>query len=342
MPALTNGRRMVPDARVSFIVPVRNDAVKLATCLQSILANGLPRGRFEIIVADNGSSDGSADVARRMGADVMVAAGVRVSELRNLAARRTTGDIFAFIDADNEIVPLWGRTVVECLSADTVGAAGAVYQAPQNGTWVQQAYGVLRGRASGTEDVLWLGSGNLAIPRRVFDAVGGFDTSLEACEDVDVCNRIRSRGLRIVSDARLGSVHHGDPSSLWALFRGELWRGRDNLRVSFRTPVSPRGAVSAVIAVLDAVMIAIAVGGVILSLRGPRLGFMVAGAALSVVLLFAFLRAVRGAVRSGAVHPTKVLQVVLVTSVYDCARALALVARAPHRGRRSASPAVAS
>src|SRR5437867_1161912 len=94
--------------RVSFIVPVRNDAARLETCLRSILGNGLPADAFEIVVADNGSSDNSVNVARREGAEVIVVAGVRVSELRNVAARRATGDILAFVDADNEIVPSWG------------------------------------------------------------------------------------------------------------------------------------------------------------------------------------------------------------------------------------------
>ena len=328
--------------RVSFIVPVRNDAARLETCLRSILGNGLPANTFEIIVADNGSSDDSVDVARRHGAKVIVVAGVRVSALRNVAARRATGDILAFVDADNEIAPSWGRALFESLGTDAAGAAGAAYRSPDDGTWVQRAYGVLRGSARGIHDVDWLGSGNLAVPRHVFDAVGGFDTTLEACEDVDLCTRIRARGLRIVSDARLDSVHHGDPASLWSLFRGELWRGRDNLRVSFRAPVSWRSALSALIAVADALMIVVAMVGVMVGLRRGLEGLVIVGSALGIVAGVAFVRAFRAVIRGGMVNPGAIVQTFAVMCVYDLARALALITRVPHRGRRPASPVEAS
>ena len=65
-------------------------------------------------------------------------------------------------------------------------------------------------------------------------------------------------GLRVVSDARMESVHHGDPSTLTELFIGELWRGRDNLRVSFRKPLSVAALPSALIPVVDIVMLGVA------------------------------------------------------------------------------------
>ena len=74
--------------RISFIVPVRDDAARLETCLRSIVRNAGTSRHSEIVVADNGSSDGSSEVARRFGATVVtIAENVRVSELRNRAAR---------------------------------------------------------------------------------------------------------------------------------------------------------------------------------------------------------------------------------------------------------------
>ena len=84
-------------------------------------------------------------------------------------------------------------------------------------------------------------SGNLAVKRTAFQAIGGFDAALEACEDVDFCQRLRRAGWRLVGDERLESVHLGDPPTLAALFRAERWRGRDNLRVSLRGPLDARG-----------------------------------------------------------------------------------------------------
>ena len=73
---------------VSFVVPVRNDAARLETCLRSIVTNGHGSKRIEIIVVDNGSTDGSAAVARRFGAEVVTVEHGRVSALRNQGASR--------------------------------------------------------------------------------------------------------------------------------------------------------------------------------------------------------------------------------------------------------------
>jgi glycosyltransferase involved in cell wall biosynthesis len=233
--------------RISFIVPVRNDAARLETCVRSILRNAGAH-RHEILVVDNGSTDGSADVARRLGAKVLtVPEGVRVSELRNRAVAHATGAIMAFLDSDNEIVSGWTRAAVEALQQPGVAAVGALYLAPLDGTWVQRAYGHLRGRARGQQDVDWLGSGNLAVWREAFTSVNGFDCSLDACEDVDLCQKLRRKGLRVVSDDRLKSVHHGDPQTLCDLLVSERWRGRDNLRVTFRAPVSLASLPSAIV-----------------------------------------------------------------------------------------------
>ena len=325
-----------PRARVSFIVPVRNDAVRLEACLRSIRrTEEAAAAPIEIIVADNGSTDGSTDVARRFGARVFVAASARVAELRNTAARLATGDVLAFVDADHEIVPSWTKAALQTIHSTNVGAAGALCSAPVGGTWVQRAYSFLRGRPEGVRDVEWLGSGNLAVRRSAFENVGGFDASLETCEDVDLCNRLRATGLRIVSDARLENVHHGDPRTLAELFRGELWRGRDNLRVTFRGPLSWAALPSVLVPLVEAGLLAGVVVGALLAPTNPAALVVVALASLAFGG-FAGLKVLRAAARRGRGRAMELLQAFVVACVYALSRALALVARAPHRAKRRA------
>jgi GT2 family glycosyltransferase len=332
---------MIP--RISFIVPVKNDASRLETCLRSILRNAGAAGHHEIIVVDNGSSDGSADVARRLGARVLdIVDNVRVSELRNRAARAATGDVFAFIDADNEIVSGWTRAALESLRLPAVGAVGALYLAPLDGTWVQRAYGYLRGRADGQHDTHWLGSGNLAVWRKAFDTVGGFDTTLEACEDVDFCQRLRAAGMRLVSDARLKSIHHGDPQTLSDLFVAERWRGRDNLRVSLRGPLRMTALPSAIIPIVDVAMLAAAAVGIVAALALVRNGLIVTLIAMAVIVGAASLRVIRAVVRDRGVRGMAILQLMMVVCVYDVGRALALITPAAHRGVRADAPPITS
>lgn len=327
--------------RVSFIVPVRNDEARLDRCLRSILQN-IGAARYdEIIVVDHGSTDGSAAVGRRHGARVLtVREPVRVSELRNRGARAAIGHILAFVDADNEIVAGWTMAAIESLREPGVGAVGALCLAPLDGTWVQRAYGTLRGRASGIHTASWLGSGNMAVWREAFDAGGGFDTSLDTCEDVDFCQRLRARGGRIVSDARMKNVHHGDPATLGALFQGERWRGRDNVRVSFRRPLQWSALPSALVSLVDAAMIGVAAAGLVAALIAPRWGLLVALLAATIITAGAGVRVLRAMARDRAPRSASILQVFVVACVYDFGRACAVLTPAPHRTSRSETAAV--
>jgi glycosyltransferase involved in cell wall biosynthesis len=319
-----------PTPAVSFVIPVRNDAQRLRRCLDTIRTNHRESCPVEVIVADNGSTDDSAAVAAGSGAVVLDLPGHRVGELRNLAAARARAPILAFVDADHEIGPDWVASAVETLQDSSVAAVGALCDPPRDGTWVQKTYGALRGRVAGRRDVEWLGSGNLAIRKSAFDAHGGFDITLETCEDVELCGRLRRSGLRIVSDDRLESVHLGDPATLAALFRGELWRGRDNLRASLREPLTLRALPSVMIPVAElALVAAVGVGVFLAPFIGPRLFFT----AMTLLALLVAARAVRMVMGMRAPGPLQVAQAIAVAAVYDLARAFALVSRVTHRTR---------
>ncbi len=219
---------------VSVIIPVRNDARRLAVCLRSLAEVDYPAGRFEIIVIDNASHDDSAAVARAAGAKVLVHPDLRVGALRNRGAAAAGGEILALVDSDHEVPPNWLRAGVEELIADSdLSTIGSPYLAPPQGTWVQRVWAMHRLRESRRREVGWLGAGNLFIRKRDFDRIGGFDESLVAAEDVDLCERLRKAQGRIVSDMRVANVHHGEPKTLGQFFRKELWRGSSGIRAFF-------------------------------------------------------------------------------------------------------------
>lgn len=311
---------------VSFVIPVRNDAARLRRCLASIRANAgsLP---IEIIVVDNGSMDDSANVARSAGARVLPLPHARVSEARNLAAAQAAASIVAFVDADHVLSDGWLEGVRLALEDQAVSAVGAPYSSPDDANWVQRAYAGFRPVLVGREPTQWLGSGNLVVRKAAFQAVSGFDATLESCEDVDLCNRLIRAGHMLIADPRLRSVHLGDPRTLRALFFGELWRGRDNIRVTLRGPLTADALPSLLIPVLD-------LGAVFLLIASPWLGWVIAAGAAAVFAAFAGLRASRMSARLSTRSALQHLQNVVVAAVYDLARSLALVVRATHRTRR--------
>ena len=315
---------------VSFVIPVHNDAARLQRCLSSIVSNDYSRELIEIIVVDNDSTDGSARIARAHSAVVIKGSDPSVAALRNKGARAALGSVIAFVDSDHEIDRYWIETAVDVLAAPDVAATGAPCLTQPGPSWVQQQYDGLRDRPLRREDVTWLGSGNLAVKRAAFERVGGFDASLTACEDVDFCNRLLHAGCRIVADPNLRNIHFGDPRTLRALFMGELWRGRDNLRVTFNGPRTFRHLRSAIIPIADLCCLA---GSLVLLIAGYT---WPAIALLTLALIPAGLRA--GVMISRQLRRNAVVwaQAMVVAVVFDLARALALVARGSHRARRTA------
>jgi GT2 family glycosyltransferase len=318
---------------LSFVVPVKNDARRLNRCLASILASG---GDHEIIVVDNGSTDESPAVARSAGARVLSLPGKRVSALRNEAAAIARGDCLAFVDADHELVTSWVATAIDVMHQRDVGAAGALYVAPADGTWVQRTYGALRGRTVGHADARWLGSGNLIVRREAFTTIGGFDETLESCEDVDLCQRLRDAGWRVVADERLVSIHHGDPSTLGGLFRAERWRGRDNLRVTLRTHVTVRDLPSIVSPVLVALAVPMLFAATVAAPFTAGRSLPIAVAAAVAFTIIALARTARIASVGGDWGIVAVARALAVATTYELARASAIVTRAAHH--RPASP----
>jgi len=320
-----------PNLRLSFIVPVRNDAARLRRCLQSIRNAALDGPGVEIVVADNGSTDGSADVGLSFGARVLSLPGEKVSALRNKGAAAARGDILGFVDADNEIGTGWIAAALEDL-ANGAAAAGAPYSPPTDGTSVQRAYDLLREHPRTIQETDWLGSGNMAVRQAEFAQIGGFDETLETCEDVDLCLRLRERRLRILADPRMHSVHLGDPATLVKLFRGELWRGRDNLRVSWRRPRSPRAMMSAGISMLAlAGAVALLAGLIVFPFAGAWPAMLGAAALAAVIGLRAFRMCRR---RRFVDSPAPLASVLLVASTYEVARAFALSVHGSHASQR--------
>lgn len=309
---------------VTFVIPVRNDARRLARCLSAVRRElgGAP-GR--IVVVDNGSVDDSADVARAAGARVVAAPAVPVAAARNRGVdAEAAGDVLAFVDADHELLPGWFAALRAAMARPEVWGAAAAYHGPPTPTPTQRWYDAIRGRTI-EGPIEWAGAGNLALRREAFERVGGFNEGLEACEDVDLCFRIRQAGGTLWGAPGMASVHHGDPASLGHLFRGELWRGRDNIRVSLRGPKDLRSLLSMALPVVHLLAAPLALG---LALSGwPRLAL---AGALATWLGPATLRTVMLWRRQPARDAGDAWHAWAVCLTYDAARALALVWHVGH------------
>ncbi|MGP5227005.1 glycosyltransferase family 2 protein [Arthrobacter rhombi] len=101
---------------VSVVIPVKDDAGKLLHCLEALARQQMaPR---EIIVVDNGSSDDSAGVARRNGAEVLFEPRPGIGVASAAGYNRARGDILARLDADSVPAPDWIATILRSFHAD--------------------------------------------------------------------------------------------------------------------------------------------------------------------------------------------------------------------------------
>jgi GT2 family glycosyltransferase len=182
---------------VSVIVPVRDALPWLDAQLEALAAQDLGRP-FEVVVADNGSTDGTlerlADWQRRFpGLRVLDASGrPGASGARNQAARAARAGLLAFCDADDVVGPGWLAALVAGLErADVV--AGSLDTASLNGRSPATA------QLPATSALGFLPAGlacNLGVRREAFWSVGGFDEGLAVGEDVDLCWRLQLSGHR--------------------------------------------------------------------------------------------------------------------------------------------------
>src|SRR5689334_13492261 len=98
--------------RVSFVIPVYNEAEQIADCLQAIAQQTV--APFEVLVIDNNSNDGTAAVAANFPfVKVLRERRQGVVYARDRGCNAAKGDIIARIDADTIISEDWVETLLE-------------------------------------------------------------------------------------------------------------------------------------------------------------------------------------------------------------------------------------
>lgn len=186
----------------SVIICTRNGRGRIEACLRAV--RRLAGVRYETIVVDDGSGDGTADWVADGFADVRVvqleACGLGAA--RNAGAAAAQGEILAFTDDDCEPDPEWLLRMSRAFRDPRVAAAGGPNLPPEPRGW-QEAV-VIAAPGAPTHVMLddhnaeHLPGCNLVVTRAAFQAVGGFDRDfLTAGDDVDFCWRLRDAGLRL-------------------------------------------------------------------------------------------------------------------------------------------------
>jgi glycosyltransferase involved in cell wall biosynthesis len=176
----------------SVIVPVRDRQHLVGDALASIVAQRC--APIEIVVVDDGSTDGTPDVVRRFGTDVKYvrqeAAGVAVARNRGLA--ESSGERIAFLDSDD--VWLAGAMNSAILHLRQRPEAAIVHGRTEIVRLPDAAEHRLRFREGEAPEHRPL-LGSMLFRRNCFERVGAFDPSLEGSEDLDWLARAAEVGI---------------------------------------------------------------------------------------------------------------------------------------------------
>jgi glycosyltransferase involved in cell wall biosynthesis len=210
---------------ISIVIPVFNSLKYLRESLPAVLAAIDQYRQAELILVDNGSTDGSYEFLQSecgARAKILQIPGVTISTLRNRGAQVSQGEFISFIDSDCVVPPTYLVAAIEVFRSVEADAAGCEYELPRQAKWLEETWHYLHWRAR-DEYVPYLYSGNFMVRRSVFEKAGGFDESLVTGEDAEFGLRLTSMGFKIYRTEQIPAVHLGNPKTMSGFFRKQVW-----------------------------------------------------------------------------------------------------------------------
>ncbi|MDX6286225.1 MAG: hypothetical protein QOG53_1710 [Frankiales bacterium] len=215
---------MAVELDVTVVVPVRNGAATIGPLLDALARQ--ERVTFDVIVVDNGSTDGTADVVRRHPMTVRVVEEARPGSYaaRNAGLAVARAPVLAFTDADCTPEPTWlaeGLATLGSSGAGLVGGGIRPIPSAEPTRWERYDRAVYLRQQDLVEHQQWGVTANLFVRGSVIDAVGPFDASLPSSGDREFCLRAGRAGFRIVyaPDAVVGHQPRTSMREIWAVNR---------------------------------------------------------------------------------------------------------------------------
>ncbi len=213
---------------VSVVVPCYNQEDTISRCLSSLINQTYPAEDYEIVLADNGSSDRSVEIAKQFDRVRLIQEFQRGGfTARNTAVRTTSGSILAFTDGDCEADPNWVQSIVNAFSnPNVVMILGA-------NRFARDTF-FLRTRADYENEKVryfcnqnnpqyyYAYTNNLAVRRSGFDECGPFETIMRGADVIFSSRIIAKYGCGAVQFVPEMQVRHWEIVSSFGWF-SKLW-----------------------------------------------------------------------------------------------------------------------
>ena len=198
----------------SVIVPSFNRCEEISHLIDSFAMLQSPPDRFELIIADDGSTDKTSEIIARYIGEVKFTLNFYTQQnkgpgaARNLGMEKGNGDFFVFIDSDCTVSPEWLSRIDQSLSAEQADAFGGPDSFKKDFPPLLKAInysmtsflttGGIRGHSRKKIGKFYPRSFNMGLSREVYNKIGGFG-NLRHGQDIEYSNRIIRSGAKVIS-----------------------------------------------------------------------------------------------------------------------------------------------
>ncbi|MBX4196662.1 glycosyltransferase [Candidatus Pacearchaeota archaeon] len=178
--------------RVSVIIPAYNEEKFLPSLIKSLRNQSMKA--FEIIIVDNNSTDTTYTLAKKLADKAYKCKEQGISPARNYGAKKAKGDILAFIDADCIASRDWIKSITVGFKDNRISAMSGLvlydHQTMAKRIFINTLYtiGFFIGKFMTMMNIPILVAPNIAVKRKVFNDVGGFDKVIG--EDVHLAKKL--------------------------------------------------------------------------------------------------------------------------------------------------------
>ncbi len=233
----------LPWPRVSVVVCSYNGARTIRDCLEGLKRLAYPD--YEVVVVDDGSTDGTASIAREYDCRLIRTENRGLSNARNTGLNAATGEIVAYIDDDAYPDPHWLTYLAAAFLRTSHAGIGGPNIAPAGDGPIAECVA----RAPGgpvhvlltDHEAEHIPGCNMAFRKAALDAIGGFDPRFRtAGDDVDVCWQLQERGWTLGFHAGAMVWHHRR-NSVRTYWKQQIGYGRAEAMLERKWPEKYNG-----------------------------------------------------------------------------------------------------
>lgn len=234
---------------ISVIIPAKNEEKLVQGCIESLDALDYPKEKLEIIIVDGLSTDRTVEVARELGAMVIINAKQTVSPGRNIGFENSKGELIAFTDADCVVDTKWLINSVKYFEDEKVACVGGPNLTPESESSFGKAVGFVFDQpvfAAGSihareldeiKEVSSIPGCNAIYRKTVLSQVMPLDESMLTGDDTLLNREILDLGYKLLYTPDVIVLHFRRPSPkrLWRQFYryaiGRLQVGKKDKRL---------------------------------------------------------------------------------------------------------------